>query len=148
MVQCPTVSWWLILTSSGEEIRKHSDVTTDCNVHFHDSHVTHVVHLGMKSRMLFHHQHQQPLQRHQKCVWHLSTTPHTTTILRPYFRDHPGEPVPEEYFWTLWCKRRLTKADTLTIRLGTTPSVLTSANLHHHQPPVPTSTIPTCQTIK
>jgi len=24
----------------------------------------------------------------------------TTTILRPFFRDHPGEPVPEENFWT------------------------------------------------
>ena len=28
------------------------------------------------------------------------------------FRDHPGEPVPEENFWTLWCKGRLTEADT------------------------------------
>jgi len=33
---------------------------------------------------------------------------HTTTILRPFFRDHPGELVPEENFWTLWCKGRLT----------------------------------------
>jgi len=41
-------------------------------------------------------------------------------VLRPFFRDHPGEPVPEENFWTLWCKGRLTEADTLTIRLGTT----------------------------
>jgi len=39
--------------------------------------------------------------------------------------------VPEENFWTLWCKGRLTEADTLTIRLGTTPSGLTSAHLHH-----------------
>ena len=31
----------------------------------------------------------------------------TTTVLRPYFRDHPGELVPEEIFWTLWCKGRL-----------------------------------------
>jgi len=59
---------------------------------------------------------------------------HTTTILRQFFRDHPGEPVPEENFWTLWCKERLTEADTLTIRLGTTPSGLTSAHLHH--PPI------------
>ena len=36
---------------------------------------------------------------------------HTTTVLRPFFRDHPGEPVPEENFWTLWCKGRLTEAD-------------------------------------
>jgi len=38
------------------------------------------------------------------------------------FRDHPGEPVPEENFWTLWCKGRLTEANTPTIRLGATPS--------------------------
>jgi len=56
---------------------------------------------------------------------------HTTTVLRPFFRDHPGELVPEENFWTLWCKGRLTEADTLTIRLGATPSGLTSAHLHH-----------------
>ena len=55
----------------------------------------------------------------------------TTTVLRPFFRDHPGEPVPEENFWTLWCKGRLTEADTLTIRLGATPSGLTSDHLHH-----------------
>jgi len=56
---------------------------------------------------------------------------HTTTILQPFFRDHPGEPVPEENFWTLWCKGRLTEADTLTIRLGATPSELTSTHFHH-----------------
>jgi len=56
-------------------------------------------------------------------------TPHTT-ILRPFFRDHPGEPMPEENFWTLWCKGRLTEADTLTIRLGATPSGLTSIKVY------------------
>ena len=78
----------------------------------------------------------------------------TTTVLRPFFQDHPGEPVPEENFWTLWSKGslhaiytvrrlfcpvywtlwskgRLTEADTPTIRLGATPSGLTSAHLHH-----------------
>ena len=60
---------------------------------------------------------------------YLHTT--TTTVLRPFFRDHPGEPVPEENFWTLWCKGRLTEADTPTIRLGTVPSGLTSSHLHH-----------------
>jgi len=49
----------------------------------------------------------------------------------PFFRVHPDEPVPEENFWTLWCKGRLTETDTLTIRLGATPSGLTSAHLHH-----------------
>jgi len=47
------------------------------------------------------------------------------------FRDHPGEPVPEENFWTLWCKGRLTETDTPTIRIGATPSGLSSAHLHH-----------------
>jgi len=31
----------------------------------------------------------------------------------------------------LWCKGRLTEADTLAIQLGATPSRLTSAHLHH-----------------
>ena len=56
---------------------------------------------------------------------------HTTTILLPFFLDHPGEPVPEENFWTLWCKGRLTKADT--------PS--SWAPLHLDKS-VPSSTIP------
>jgi len=60
---------------------------------------------------------------------HTHTNSHTT-ILRPFFRDHPGEPVPEENFWTLRCKGRLTEADTPTIQLGATPSRLTSAHLH------------------
>jgi len=29
-----------------------------------------------------------------------------TTVLQPFFRDHPGEWVPEKYLWTLWCKGR------------------------------------------
>jgi len=62
-------------------------------------------------------------------MYTLNTT--TTTILRPFFRDHPGEPVPEENFWTLWCKGKLTEADTLTIRLGATLSGLSSAHLQH-----------------
>jgi len=56
------------------------------------------------------------------------------------FRNHPGEPVPEENFWTLWCKGRLTEADAPTIRLGATPSGLTSAHLHH--PPFFTGQMP------
>jgi len=68
------------------------------------------------------------------CI-HYRTT--TTTVLRPFFRDHPGEPVPEENFWTLWCNdfmvQSSTEADTPTIQLGATPSGLTSAHLHHTQ---------------
>jgi len=59
---------------------------------------------------------------------------HRHNRLWPFFQDHPGEPVPEENFWTLWCKWRLTEADTPTIRLGATPSGLSSAHLHH--PPI------------
>jgi len=55
------------------------------------------------------------LQGHSRSLEHTHTH---TTELRPFFRDHPGEPVPEENFWTLWCKGRLTEADTPTIRLG------------------------------
>jgi len=57
--------------------------------------------------------------------------PLTTTVLWPFFWDQPGEPVPEENFWTLWCKGILAEADTTTIRLGATPSGLTSTHLHH-----------------
>jgi len=56
---------------------------------------------------------------------------YTTTILRPFFRDHLGQPVPEGNFWTLWCKERLTEVDTPTIRMGATLSGLNSAHLHH-----------------
>jgi len=58
----------------------------------------------------------------------------------PFLRDHLGEPVPEKNFWTLWCKERLTEANTKTIRLGATPSALTSAHLHH--PPLFTGWMP------
>ena len=63
-----------------------------------------------------------------------------TATLQPFygpfsvFQDHPGEPVPEENFWTLWCKGRLREVDTPTIRLGATSSGLNSAHLHH--PPI------------
>jgi len=42
--------------------------------------------------------------------------------------------VLEENFWALWCKGRLTEAETPTIRLGNTTSGQTSAHLHH--PPI------------
>ena len=58
-----------------------------------------------------------------------SVTTTTTTILWPFFRDYPGKLVPEENFWTLWCKGRLTEADTSTIQLDATPSGLNNACL-------------------
>jgi len=67
---------------------------------------------------------------HEQQHWFLYIT--TTTVSQPFFREHLGKPVPEENFWTLWCKGRLTEADTSTIRLGATPSGLT----------MPTSIIP------
>jgi len=60
----------------------------------------------------------------------LITTPHHNRFTA-LFRDHLDEPVPEENLWTLWCKGRLTEADTLTIRLGAIPSALSSAHFHH-----------------
>jgi len=56
----------------------------------------------------------------------------TTTVSHTYTQPFHGPFLPEENFWTLWCKERLTEADTPTIRLGTTPSGLISAHLHHH----------------
>jgi len=56
---------------------------------------------------------------------------HHTTALWPFFRDYPVSRCQKRNFWTLWCKGRLTEADTLNIRLGATPSGLTSAHLHH-----------------
>jgi len=67
-------------------------------------------------------------------VHNTAQTTTTTTILRPFFWDHPGEPVPEENFWTLWCKGRPIEADQLTIQLDATPSGLTIAHLHY--PPI------------
>ena len=63
-----------------------------------------------------------------------NTHTHTHNHFTALFWDHPGEPVPEENLWTLWCKGRLTEADTPTIWLGATPSGLTSTHLHH--PPI------------
>jgi len=60
----------------------------------------------------------------------VTTTPPPQPFYGP-FRDHPGEPVPEENLWTLWCKGRSTEADTPTIRLGATPCGLSSAHLYH-----------------
>jgi len=54
-------------------------------------------------------------------MWQYSPHHTTTTVLQPFFWDHPGEPEPEENVWTLWCKGRLTEADTQTIQLGATP---------------------------
>ena len=75
-----------------------------------------------------------PNQQHQSTEGKMSgictTTPHHNHFTA-FSRDHP---VPEENFWTLWCKGRLTEADTPTILLGATPSGLTSAHLHH--PPI------------
>jgi len=68
----------------------------------------------------------------QNC--HTQQRPHhtTTTVLWLFFRDHLGQPVLEENFWTLWHKERLTEVDTPIIRLGATPSgLVTSAHLHH-----------------
>jgi len=71
---------------------------------------------------------------HKKTVTMSDMPYNDTTPPQTFLAPFPGEPVPEENFWTLWCKGRLTEADTLTIRLGATPSGLNSAHLHH--PPI------------
>ena len=72
------------------------------------------------------------------------TTPHDNHFTA-LFRDHPGKPVPEENFWTLWCKGRLTEADTPTIWLGATLSVLTSAHLYLPPPIFLQAGCPSCR---
>ena len=72
-----------------------------------------------------------PNQTQQTLTRQKPPSHHTTTVLWPFIWDHPGEPVSEENFWTLWCNTRLTEADTPTIQLGVTPSGLSSAHLHH-----------------
>jgi len=70
-------------------------------------------------------------------IWHpnfVFTLVHHHNHFTAFFWDHLGKTVPEENFWTLWCKGRLTEADTLAIWLGATPSGPTSAHLHH--PPI------------
>ena len=64
---------------------------------------------------------------------------HTLTLAPPHhhlrftalFPGPPGRAGARRELLTLWCKGRLTEADTPTIRLGATPSGLTSAHLHH-----------------
>jgi len=72
-----------------------------------------------------------------------TTPPHHHNCFTALFHDHPGEPVPEDNFWTLWSKGRLTEAETVTIQLGATPSELTSAHVHHH--PFSTGRMPLLQ---
>jgi len=58
---------------------------------------------------------------------------HTHNRLTALFPGPPRWASARENFQTLWCKGRLTEADTETIRLGATPSGLTSAHYHHPQ---------------
>ena len=39
----------------------------------------------------------------------VSVTTTTTTVLRPFFWDHPGEPVPEEKFWTFLVQGKINR---------------------------------------
>ena len=103
----------------------------------------HVVHSdGTQSVLAFQHlhslrQHLCNMSNSKYDCFNLTAITHTHAHHNHFtalFPGHPGEPVPEENFWTLWCKGRLTEADRPTIRLGATPSGLTSAHLHH--PPI------------
>ena len=68
---------------------------------------------------------------HNCCTQYCTEPQPHHSVLRSFFQDYPCELVPEENFWTLWCKGTLTEADTLTIWLGATLSGLTSAHLCH-----------------
>jgi len=35
-----------------------------------------------------------------------------TTVIWPFFQDHPGEPVSEEIFWTIVVQGKITEAQT------------------------------------
>jgi len=61
-------------------------------------------------------------------LWFATTT---TVLPGPFSGTTRVSQCQKRHFWTLWRKGRLTEADTLTIRLGATPSGLTSANLQH-----------------
>jgi len=86
---------------------------------------------------------------HHLCIFklHYTTNTTTTTSLRPFFRDHPGEPVPEENFWTSWCKGRLTQRQTHWPSgwMPLHPDWLTSAHLHLHHPPFLQAVYPSCR---
>jgi len=71
----------------------------------------------------------------------------TTTVLQPFFRDHPGEPVPEANFWTLWCKGRLADhpAGRHSIRTNQCPPP--SSPMFFYRPDVLPATQP-CQSTK
>ena len=76
-------------------------------------------------------------QLHNTVFWLSNAT--QSTILPPPHHNcltalFPGPPRwdgTRRELLDLWCKGRLTEADTVTIRLGATPSGLSSAHLHH-----------------
>jgi len=102
-----------------------------CHVHFTNCLLTYL--FDTKERRLFPQQSAGETRKVEARCFHIGVSVHSNNNIRftALFQDHPGEPVPEENFWSLWCKGRLTEADTLTIRLDATPSGLTSAHLHH-----------------
>jgi len=67
---------------------------------------------------------------------HARTNTHTT-VLRLFFQDHPGEPVPEEiFFWTFMVQGKITEADTIhlaerhPIRTNQRPTSIIPSFLH------------------
>jgi len=67
----------------------------------------------------------------------------TTAVLRPFFRDHPGEPVPEENLWILWCKGKLTGRH--TNHPAGCHSIRTNQCPPPPSPPYFTDRIPSCR---
>ena len=76
-----------------------------------------------------------------ECDW--TTVLHThTSILRLFFWDHPGEPVPAELL-DFAVQGKINRGRQTDHPLGATPSGLTSTHLHH--PPFLQAECPSCR---
>jgi len=47
--------------------------------------------------------------QNQRQTYFRDTLLRRSTKAHYHNRDHPGEPVPEENFWTLWCKGKINR---------------------------------------
>jgi len=65
-----------------------------------------------------------------------------TTVLRSFIRDHPGEPVQEDvFYWIFMVQRKITQADTPTIRTNQWPTFVIAPFLRR-MPFLPQPTLP------